>query len=66
MRRIDLAQQLAAAAREAERLGNHREAADLFAEALKTLLLERSSSTSSAAAVLRGEMAGRGRMPRSE
>jgi len=64
MRRIDMAQQLAAAAREAERLGNHREAADLFAEALKTLLLERSSS--SAAAVSRGEIAGRGRMPRSE
>jgi hypothetical protein len=35
-----MAQQLAAAAREAERRGNHKAAADLYAKALTALMLK--------------------------
>lgn len=50
MRRVEIANRFALAAREAERGGKHRKAAELYAEALRVLL--------DGASMSRGELAG--------
>jgi len=63
MRRIDTAQQLATAARDAQYQGDHRKAAELFAEALKVLAQEERAMAENHAAATRGKNAARAQLP---
>jgi hypothetical protein len=64
MRRIDTAEQLATAAREAQQRGEYKRAAALFAQALKVLAQEQDRELADARAPqTRGESAFRGQLP---
>jgi hypothetical protein len=63
MRRIDTAQRLATAARHAQHQGDHRKAAELFAEALKVLAQEERALTDERVSASRGEIAPSAQLP---